>query len=97
MSDNGTNGTFKILGWIASAIGFCLMLYSMFYVPTVNAIAKEAECRTAADQEIARDIGSKLDVIIQQNTDTKVALAGISSQVSTNTKRLDRLETGRCQ
>jgi hypothetical protein len=88
----GTNGTFKILGWIGSAVGFCLILYSMFYVPTVNAIAKEVECRQAADQEVAKEIGSKLDVIIQQNTDTKVALAGISQQVLVNTRRLDKIE-----
>ena len=92
---NGTNGTFKILGWIGGAIAFMITIYTVFHVPVLQAIDKVAECSQTRDNEIVRNVSVKLDYIISQNTDMKVALAGISQQVLVNTKRLDKIENGR--
>ena len=89
---NGLNGSVKLLYWAGGLIGFCLMLYTIFHVPVLEAIAKEAEARAECDKKLEDKLDIKLEKILN-----KMDVAQIQ-QAETNTRlvRMEaKLENGR--
>jgi hypothetical protein len=46
----------------------------------------------ACDKQIVNDFGSKLDIIISQNTETKTLLAATLTKVDINSGRISKIE-----
>ena len=92
MADNGKG----LLLFVGSIIGAVLMVvglaYQMVYAPLNSAVAAEAYARCQGDEAACEKINTKLDKILNNQEELKVAFATTAVQVAINTKRLDKLE-----
>lgn len=90
MAENGNGkGLFTFVGSIiAGSLGIVAMIYNLVYAPLSGAISQECQSRTEGDTRIE----AKLDKILDNTMVIKETLASTSTQVSINTKRLERLE-----
>ena len=79
---NGTNGTFKIFGWIGGFVVFLLTLYTVFHQPLVKADAIEATTRINEDNRIEEKVNSAILEQKDVNTRILVALGRIETKVS---------------
>jgi hypothetical protein len=72
-SDNGLNGSMKLISWVGGIVGLLITIYSVFYVPQNKAIAAESLLRQQGDDEIRKE--QMVCVKEQTNVNQQILLA----------------------